>query len=114
MKFAEFLKESTSNQNIILHINDWNMQDKYYSVEPKLLKEFLTRATKESMEDVWDWFIGENVYVPKPDNPKEHKVNPKARPLKRIDTNLEQVFFDYNDPEESAKEALEILAEILD
>jgi hypothetical protein len=47
---------------VLLHLSDWNYEDKYYHMPKSVLKEFATRIKNANTKEVnlggaWDWLI---------------------------------------------------------
>ena len=83
--------------NAILHLSDWNFEDKYYEAPTKLIKELRNRVKRDGMPTAWDWWTSQVDYG----QPGE-----SDRPIKtgKVDMTLEEFFLDYTDPIESVKE----------
>lgn len=101
----------TAETEPILHVSDWNFQDKLYSVPMPILKEFkqklLALDDADGISDVWEWFTNQVDYDFQP--PKKRK-----KPVVMVgvdeDWDLEDIhnqsdyFLDYTNPIESAEE----------
>ena len=91
-------------KQVILHVSDWNYQDKYYQAPISLVKEMGRRILecKDIRTDdeisPWDFWIGQVNYDDKPEE--------KDKPIKfgLVDMTLDLFFLDYNNPIESAEE----------
>lgn len=86
---------------LILHVIDWNGQDRYYEVPEEILAQFKDRIeANQAIETPWDWFINEHVdFGDEPDLPVIYGGNQ----LRRIDMTLPQVTLDFNDAVASVK-----------
>lgn len=81
---------------VILHVCDWNLQDRYYEVPEQLVRDLAARLKAEHIDRVWDWFVGQVDYSDNPEKPCKH--------VTLVDTDLNQWFLDYNDPLTCVKE----------
>lgn len=76
----------------ILHVSDWNMQDKYYEVPISILVELKQHIMDKSIQRAWDWFID---------------ISHNGAPIHRryvVFANTDNYFLDYLDPLESVNE----------
>ena len=71
----------------LLHVGDWNYQDKYYRVSLDVLKGLREKVKVVSVQKAWDWFQAQSI-----------------KRLQRIDPNEDSYFFDYTNPLESVSE----------
>ena len=74
---------------VLLHVSDWNLQDKWYELSLAALKEFRERALKGNLELAGDWLVQESG---------------AKRCDEAADHTLEEYFFDYTNPDESLGE----------
>ena len=110
----------------ILHISDWNMEDRYYRLPISVLREFISKIKEEiksqksekssrkkadtvpGMDKSWDWFVSQVRYP----SIKTTYKNP-VRLLTRL--NVEDIndnfFLDYLNPEECIQEIEQELKE---
>ena len=78
--------------NQLLHVSDWNYQDKYYRVPIAILKQMAEKIkTGDTIKDVWDWFVNQVDYK----DPKAPIKRLVRVPTKEIE---EALFFDYSAP----------------
>ena len=80
-----------ADETVILHLVDWNYQDKYYEVPFSILEEF-ERRIPEGLEAAWDWFTGQVDY----DGSGEHPIK-----VGRVDMRSANFFLDWENPIES-------------
>jgi hypothetical protein len=86
----------------IVHVSDWNYEDKYYEAPIEFIKELKKRMKKvksvKSMDDAWGWWVGNVDYG--------ESKSTRDNPIKfgKVDMRLEEFFFDYNNPVESVDE----------
>ena len=83
--------------NVLLHVCDWNYEDKYYELPEDWLREFATKAGKESLESAWDWLMLQVDYGKNPELPVK-RCDDKANHT------LAEYFLDWIDAEESISE----------
>jgi hypothetical protein len=89
---------------VVLHLSDWNMQDRFYLAPLSLLMEFGDRIlefgglqTPKSKNDPWEWWTSQTNYDNRePDLP--------IRYLQRVSTQYEQFFLDFMEPVACVKE----------
>jgi len=101
-----------SEERVILHLSDWNLQDKYYEAPISLLKKFRKKyleARKKHDEDkaigiAWDWWTPQVDFGEKAD---------KKKPIKfgNVNMTLEEFFLDWMAPDEGFNELMESLDE---
>ena len=52
-------------REVILHLSDWDYEDRYYQLPAALLDEFreqiLTKGLGTSHPNAWDWFIAQSI-----------------------------------------------------
>jgi hypothetical protein len=82
---------------VLLHVSDWNYQDKYYNMPKVLLAEFADRLqkadlTKANLGGVWDWHIA---------NKDSGLVE---RCDESVDHTMDTFFLDWTNPLESVRE----------
>lgn len=84
---------------VLLHVCDWNYQDKYYNVPLDILQEFAAKIksanlTAPNLGGAWDWFIEQKDkgIVQRCDSVADHTVGP------------EEYFLDWVNPIESVAE----------
>ena len=79
---------------VVLHVSDWNYQEKYYEMPLDLLQEFAKKVKRLSLDEAWDWFTSQVNYGGQP-----------SLPIRRCDDStdhtLEEYFFDYERPQDS-------------
>ena len=82
---------------VLLHLSDWNYQDKYYELSYDLLKEFSKLITAVGINQAWDWFTPQVDYGGNPE-----------RPVKRCDDEadhtLDEYFLDWEHPKDCLEE----------
>jgi hypothetical protein len=100
-------KKTEKEEEVILHLSDWNMQDKYYQMPVSLLKEFkakfenehleLGRPAESAISTAWDWFH------PNVDYGEADQIR---NPIKygQVDMTLNEYFLDWMDPATSFAE----------
>jgi hypothetical protein len=87
------------SDHVLLHVSDWNSQDKYYQLSHVLLSEFKLRilAQPDGLNAAWDWFTDLVDYGDEP-----------AYPIKQVsgraNHTLDEYFLDWFEPQESAGE----------
>lgn len=90
----------SADTRVLLHVSDWNFQDKYYEVPFSLLAEFKTRILAGDDKDpheTWTWFTDQVDF----DDPKA-KI---AYVQEAVDMRLEEYFFDFAfEPKQSVRE----------
>lgn len=82
---------------VLLHVSDWNYQDKYYEMPLDLLREFARKVKELPLQEAWDWFVSKVNYGGKPELPI-------LRCDESTDHTLEEYFFDYGHPQNSIDE----------
>lgn len=83
---------------VIIHLQDWNMQDKYYEVPWVLMVEFRDRVLQEDgIEKTWTWFV-EQVNYGRPEDAGKPVLTG------RVDMTLPQYFVDWTEAVESVSE----------
>lgn len=70
---------------VILHVSDWNMQDKWYQTDADTLQSFADRIRAQGIETAWDWFIALT-------------DGPVIRVDDQVDMTLDRYFIDWHDP----------------
>lgn len=81
-------------ETVLLHVSDWNYEDKYYELPLSILQNFGQKA-KENRDEAWDWLMG---FV---DYSGENPDKPVKRCDDCVDHLLEEYFFDFENPVES-------------
>lgn len=83
--------------NVLLHVSDWNCEDKYYELPEAILRAFASKVSNESLKDAWDWLMPQVDYGGNPE-----------KPVKRCDNSanhtLDEYFFDWEYPTECVEE----------
>jgi hypothetical protein len=81
------------SDRVLLHVSDWNSQDKFYEMDAATLKEWRTLHESEADTKVlWRWFIARK---------DENKI---VRCDEAADHTLDEFFWDYMFPHECAKD----------
>ena len=82
---------------VLLHLSDWNYQDKYYELSYDQLKELSKLITTVGIDKAWDWFVPQVDYGGNPE-----------RPIKRVDDEadhtLDEYFLDWEHPKDCVEE----------
>ena len=82
------------NERAVLHISDWNYEDKYYEAPIELIREFKARIEKDGLTTAWEWWVTKVDYVNN-DLPVKFGL---------VDMRLDVYFMDYNNAQESISE----------
>lgn len=45
-----------ADERYILHLSDWNYNDKFYNAPLSLIKELSARIKKDGMSEAWQWW----------------------------------------------------------
>jgi hypothetical protein len=91
------------SDQVLLHVSDWNSQDKYYQLSHVLLSEFKQRilakpnGLRSSVNTAWDWFTDLVDYGDEPANPIKQVSG-------RANHTLDEYFLDWFEPQDSAGE----------
>jgi len=85
-----------SDKTAILHVSDWNYQDKYYESPLRLIKDFGVKVKSDGLEKAWEWWTSQVRYT-KRDRKKPIKTG-------TVNMQLDTFFFDYMNPIESIGE----------
>ena len=85
----------SSERKVIVHVSDWNYQDKYYEASVSLVREFRTSIEANGMDNAWQLWIEKVDY-----NGNGSGVIKYGR----VDMHLETYFLDYLNPIESVNE----------
>lgn len=87
----------SDQETVLLHVSDWNNEDKWYELPLSILKEFGKMAIRDHRV-AWSWLVGQVDY-----NGDQHE-----KPVKRCDHcvnhNLNEFFFDWYEPAASVKD----------
>jgi len=83
---------------VILHVSDWNYQDKYYQMPREMLITFYKTLKEKGLDEAWRW-LGDNTDYGL--NAEDTKL-----PIKYGDVNMryDEYFFDYTEPDASIDE----------
>lgn len=83
----------------ILHLSDWNLNDRYYEAPLELIKELKQRiiAAANDMNDAWEWWTNQVAYS----GPTTTET-PIA--YGTVDMTLDEYFLDWNNVEECLNE----------
>lgn len=74
---------------VLLHVSDWNLQDRWYEVPRSSLRELRERVRTGDVRNAWDWLLEESG---------------ARRCDESADHTLDELFFDYTNPVESVDE----------
>jgi hypothetical protein len=77
---------------VLLHVSDWNSQNKYYTLPLDLLRKFSTKAQTNPC-DAWQWLIAQTGYGSNPEKPVQR--------CDVVDLSLDEYFYDYMYPADS-------------
>lgn len=83
---------------VLLHVSDWNYQDKYYRTTKDKLVEFAALVKSDGVKKAWSWWTEQVTYGGRCTKEKPVKF------VTLVDTTLEEYFFDYENPLECVKE----------
>ena len=86
-------------EKAILHVSDWNNNDRYYEVLDSLLLEFKRRILEDGVKATWTWFMTQTSTSDEPDTDK-----PSRRVQDAVNMTLDTYFFDYTNGQESVEE----------
>ena len=104
-----------NKKTCILHVSDWNMEDRYYRLPVSVLREFISILrefinkikTKTAIDESWNWFLKAVKRFNKMEVDSSFRTDRQlVRRLKRISvTDLENAYFlDYLNPGECVLE----------
>jgi len=74
---------------VLLHVCDWNYQDRYYHTSEDVVLEFGMRIISNNIEEAWDWLNEQK------DKGLVEQCDDKAN------LTLDTYFFDWDNPNES-------------
>lgn len=102
-RLSELLPAPTEDR-LILHVSDWNYQDRWFNVPPSFLVEFKERVLKhpDDAEEAWEWLTTQADYGKNPELPAKRRSQSWCD--NAVNHTLTEVFFDYNNPGESVNE----------
>jgi hypothetical protein len=79
----------------ILHVSDWNLQDRYYEAPLALIKEMQSKIRKIGMEKAWTWWTNQVDWDQDSSQPIKYGI---------VNMTLDTFFLDYNNELESIDE----------
>jgi hypothetical protein len=84
-------------EEVVLHLGDWNYQDKYYQLPKNLLVEFKERIEKYGLhsDEAWQWFVANVNYDDETEKPIKFGV---------VDMSLNVFFLDWENEKECMEE----------
>ena len=85
------------DQQVLLHVSDWNYKDKYYQLPLSMLHSFGRLILAQGISKAWGWFVTQVDYGGDPDLLIKRCDN-------EADHTLDEYFLDYTHPEESVSE----------
>lgn len=85
------------DEKVILHLSDWNNQDRYFEMPISLLKDLQKRIKRDGISSAYKWMYEQVDYGDHPKRPIKtgRKVDIEAC----VDMTLAQFFLDWTEPD---------------